>query len=143
VLYGIAAWIGQERLRRVILRYGGWLGVKDHDVTRAEEWFDRRSNLAVAVGRCVPLIRSLVSIPAGFRRMPLVRFTILTAAGSLVWNAALIGAGAALGDNWEQVGKVVERFQLVVVAVIVAVGAWFLFRRLVKPRFLDRADSDS
>jgi membrane protein DedA with SNARE-associated domain len=142
-LYGIAAWIGQERLRRVILRYGGWLGVKDHDITRAEEWFDRRSNLAVAVGRCVPLIRSLVSIPAGFRRMPLVRFTLLTAAGSLVWNAALIGAGAALGDNWEQVGKVIERFQLVVVVVIVAVVAWFLYQRLVKPRFPHGADSDS
>ena len=134
ILYGIAAWIGQERLRRMILKYGGWLGVKDRDITRAEDWFDRRSNVAVAVGRCVPLIRSLVSIPAGFRRMPLVRFTLLTAAGSLVWNAALIGAGAALGDNWEQVGKVIERFQLVVVVVIVAAVAWFLFHRLIKPR---------
>jgi membrane protein DedA with SNARE-associated domain len=142
VLYGIAAWIGQDRLRRVILKYGGWLGVKDHDITRAEEWFDRRSNVAVAVGRCVPLIRSLVSIPAGFRRMPLVRFTILTAAGSLVWNAALIGAGAALGDNWEQVGTVIERFQLVVVVLLVAIVAWFLYQRLVKPRFAHDADSD-
>ena len=142
ILYGIAAWIGQDRLRRMILKYGGWLGVKDRDITRAEAWFDRRSNVAVAVGRCVPLIRSLVSIPAGFRRMPLVRFTVLTAAGSLVWNAALIGAGAALGDNWEQVGKVIERFQLIVIVVIVAAVAWFLFHRLIKPRFLRSADPE-
>jgi membrane protein DedA with SNARE-associated domain len=143
ILYGISVWIGQERLRRMILKYGGWLGVKDRDITRAEDWFDRRSNVAVAVGRCVPLIRSLVSIPAGFRRMPLLRFTLLTAAGSLVWNAALIGAGAALGDNWEQVGKVIERFQLVVVVVIVAAVAWFLFHRLIKPRFVRSADTES
>jgi membrane protein DedA with SNARE-associated domain len=142
ILYGIAAWIGQDRLRGMILKYGGWLGVKDRDITRAEEWFDRRSDVAVAVGRCVPLIRSLVSIPAGFRRMPLVRFTLLTAAGSLVWNAALIGAGAALGDNWEQVGKVIERFQLVVIVLVVAAVGWFLFHRLVKPRLLSRADSE-
>jgi membrane protein DedA with SNARE-associated domain len=142
ILYGISAWIGQVRLRRMVLKYGGWLGVKDRDITRAEEWFDRRSNVAVAVGRCVPLIRSLVSIPAGFRRMPLVRFTLLTAAGSFVWNAALIGAGAALGENWEQVGKVIERFQLVVIVVIVAAVGWFLFHRLVKPRILRSADSE-
>ena len=52
-----------------------------------------------------------------------------------MWNAALISARAALGDNWEQVGKVVERFQLVAVVVIVAVVAWFLFQRLIKARF--------
>ncbi len=134
ILYGLAAWIGPDRLRRFIVRYGRWLGVNDHDVTRAEDWFDRHSNVAVAVGRCVPLIRSLVSVPAGFRRMPLLRFTLLTTAGSLVWNAALIGAGAALGDNWGQVGDVIERFQIVVVIVIVVLGAWFVVRQIMKAR---------
>jgi len=76
--------------------------------------------VAVLVGRCVPLIRSLVSIPAGFRRMEPVRFTVLTAVGSLVWNAALIGAGAALGTKWDLVEQWVGVLQWAVVVVIAA-----------------------
>ena len=101
-LYGIAAWIGPLRLHRFVVRFGRWFGIKERDLVRAEEWFDRRSDAAVLIGRCIPLIRSIVSVPAGFRRMPLGRFTVLTAIGSTVWNAALIGAGAVLGERWEQ-----------------------------------------
>src|SRR5690606_23541971 len=71
VLYGIAAWFGPERLRRVVLQYQRWLRVTERDLDRAEEWFDRWSVMAVLVCRCVPLVRSLISIPAGLRRMPL------------------------------------------------------------------------
>jgi membrane protein DedA with SNARE-associated domain len=88
----------------------------------------------VLVGRCVPLIRSLVSIPAGFRRMPLVRFTLLTAAGSAVWNTALIGAGALLGDRWEEVGDYVAILQWIVIVGIVAIVGWFVWTRIVRPR---------
>jgi membrane protein DedA with SNARE-associated domain len=135
-LYGISAWIGPDRLRAVVVRHGRLLGVKERDLTRAEEWFDRRSNMAVLIGRCVPLIRSIVSVPAGFRRMPIVRFTVLTAIGSLAWNTALISAGAALGDNWEQVGDVISLFQTAVIVVIVLLVAWMLFSRFVKPRLI-------
>lgn len=87
VLYAIAAAIGPERIHSFVVRFGKWFGVKESDIVRAEEWFDRRSNVAVLVGRCVPLIRSLVSIPAGFRRMKFVPFITLTAIGSAVWNS--------------------------------------------------------
>lgn len=125
VLYGIAALIGDAALHCFVARTGRWFGVKTADLDRAEQWFDRRANLAVLVGRCVPLIRSLVSIPAGFRRMEPVRFTLLTAAGSLVWNVALIGAGAALGTKWDLVQGWVGALQWVVVAAIaVAAVRW-------------------
>src|SRR5687768_8339222 len=75
ILYGIAAWIGPERMERFLLRYGKWLRLTPADVAKAERWFDRRAVVAVLVGRCVPLIRSLVSIPAGFRRMDFRVFT--------------------------------------------------------------------
>ena len=120
ILYGVAALIGDAALHRFVARAGRWFGVKVSDLDRAEQWFDRRANAAVFVGRCVPLIRSLVSIPAGFRRMEPVRFTLLTAAGSLVWNVALIGAGAALGTQWDLVQQGVGVLQWVVVAAIVA-----------------------
>lgn len=128
VLYAIAAAIGPERIHTFVVRFGKWFGVKESDMVRAEEWFDRRSNAAVLVGRCVPLIRSLVSIPAGFRRMKFVPFISLTALGSAVWNIALIGAGAALGDQWDVVGDYVGVFQWIVIVALIGVVvrfAWF------------------
>ena len=87
------------------------------------------------IGRCVPLIRSLVSIPAGFRRMPLGRFLVYTVIGSLIWNTALISAGYALGEEhrWKQIEEVMGWFQyLVIVGVLGAIG-WFAWSRFVSP----------
>jgi len=134
-MYGIAASIGPVRLRTFVNRYGSWVGISEHELTRAENWFDRRATIAVLVGRCVPLIRAVVSIPAGFRRMKLMSYIVYTAIGSLVWNILLIGAGALLGDNWERVGEVFSPIQkLVELAVVVAVVvfAWLRVRPLLQ-----------
>ena len=130
ILYFISAAIGPERLRMFVERFGKWFGVKSADLVRAEAWFDRRSTGAVLVGRCVPLIRSIVSIPAGFRRMKLLSFVVLTAIGSAVWNIALIGTGAVLGDQWERVGEYVGVFQWLVIAAIVVVLVRFVVSRI-------------
>lgn len=135
VLYGISAALGPDRLRAFVQRYGRWFGLDTDDLARAESWFDRRSQLAVLIGRCVPLIRSLVSVPAGFRRMPPLTFTVYTALGSLVWNLALVGAGYLLGERWERVGDTVGILQWVVIVAIVAALVWFVWRRIVQPRF--------
>jgi len=140
VLYGLAAWIGPERLRRFVVAKGRWFGVKEHDLDRAEAWFDKRANAAVLLGRCVPLVRSIVSIPAGFRRMPLVRFTVYTAIGSLAWNVALISAGAILGNRWEEVGDVVGLFQWAVILVVGGVVGWFSWTRFLRPRLARAGD---
>jgi membrane protein DedA with SNARE-associated domain len=134
ILYFVSAAIGPERLRGFVERFGKWFGVKSSDLVRAEEWFDRRSVAAVLVGRCVPLIRSIVSIPAGFRRMKLTSFVVLTAIGSAVWNIALIGAGAVLGDQWEQVGEYVGVFQWLVIVAVLVLLARFVVSRLKKRR---------
>lgn len=134
VLYGVAFAIGDERLHGFVDRHGRWLGLKLADVERAETWFERRSDVAVLVGRCIPIIRSLVSIPAGFQRMPLLRFSVLTVIGSAIWNTVLISAGALLGDQWRRVADAVGVFQLVVLAIIVVLVAFFLWKRIVAPR---------
>ncbi|MFM8303153.1 MAG: DedA family protein [Actinomycetota bacterium] len=140
ILYGLAAWIGPDRLRRFVVARGRWVGVKERDLDRSEAWFDKRANAAVLLGRCVPLVRSVVSIPAGFRRMSLVPFTICTVIGSLIWNAALIGAGAILGNRWEEVGNVIGIFQWVVIlAIAVAVG-WFAWTGFLRPRLAKAGD---
>ena len=130
VLYGVAALIGPARLTAFISRFGRWFGVKPADLARAEAWFDRHAVAAVLLGRCVPLIRSVVSVPAGFRRMRLAPFVVLTAIGSAVWNTALIGAGAILGDQWERVEPYVAVLQWIVIASIVLLVGRFALTRL-------------
>lgn len=133
VLYGLAAWVGPDRLQSFLVRYGKWLRLTNADIDRAERWFDRRSIVAVLVGRCVPLIRSLVSIPAGFRRMNLATFTLYTAIGSLLWNTALVGAGYLLREQWDDVEPVLDVVQYVVLALIVGAIAWLLWTRALSP----------
>jgi membrane protein DedA with SNARE-associated domain len=134
LLYGIAAAIGPIRLRALVVRHGRWFGLDETDLDKTEEWFDRRANTAVLICRCIPLMRSLISIPAGFRRMRLVPFTIFTLAGSLVWNVLLIGAGYLLGEQWNKVEAPLELFQTLVLLLIGLALAWFIWRKIVRPR---------
>lgn len=133
ILYGVSAAVGPERLHRFLVRYGRWFRLTPADIMRAEAWFDRWASLAVLIGRCIPLIRSLISIPAGFRRMPILRFTVYTALGSLVWNTALIGAGYGLRSQWDEVEPIISWFQYIVIAGIVGVLAWFAWSRFLSP----------
>lgn len=134
MLYLASAAIGHARLRALTVRYGRWLGVKPHDLDRAEAWFDHHGPMAVLVCRCIPLIRSLVSIPAGFRRMAPMTFTVYTAIGSLVWNVVLIGSGYLLGDNWESVSSYVEVLQYVVIAVVAGLLARWVWTRFASTK---------
>jgi membrane protein DedA with SNARE-associated domain len=134
VLYGVSALVGPDRLRAFVVRRGRWLGVKERDFDRAEGWFDNHEQLAVLIARWVPLVRSLVSVPAGFRRMSPVRFTGYTALGSAVWNAALILVGYAASSYQDRVEKAIGYVQYLVIAVLVVGVAWFVFRRLSASR---------
>jgi membrane protein DedA with SNARE-associated domain len=134
VLYGVAAAIGPDRLRAFVVSYGRWFRLTTHDLDRAEAWFDRRAIVAVLVGRCVPLIRSLVSLPAGFRRMSITVFLLYTTIGSLIWNSTLIGAGYLLREQWDEVAPIMDWFQYVVVAAIALAIAWFVWTRFIRPR---------
>jgi len=134
ILYGLSAAVGPVRLRAILIRYGNWIGVSENDLDRAEGWFDRRSRSAVLVCRCVPLLRSVISVPAGFRRMPFGVFTLFTVIGSLVWNTGLITAGYLLADQWERVLEFTEPFQTVVVVVIGVAVVAFIGRKLVLTR---------
>ena len=132
IMYWIAAVIGDDRLHAFTRKFGKWVQIRESDLTKAEEWFDRHAMAAVLVGRCVPLIRSVVSIPAGFRRMKLVPYMLYTFLGSLVWNIALVGASALLGDNWERVGSYVGVFQWAVIALVVVAVARFLWTHVLR-----------
>lgn len=127
LLYGVGAWLGIDRLRRVAARVPL---LQPEDVDRTALWFERHGGKAVFFGRMIPVFRSLISIPAGITRMPLWRFGLLTAAGSLVWNTVFVLAGFFLGESWHVVEQYADVLQYVVVgAVVVGVG-WFVYARV-------------
>jgi len=127
VLYGLGAWLGRDRLRRVVARVPL---MKVSDVDRAEAWFGRHGSKAVFFGRMIPLFRSLISIPAGVERMPLIRFTLLTTAGSAIWNTIFVLAGYYLGENWGVVEQYADVFQKIVIAAVVLAVVVFVVVRL-------------
>ena len=121
-LYALGAWFGRSRFYSLAAKIPF---VKEADIKRAEAWFVRRGPLAVLLGRIVPVVRSLISIPAGIERMKLLPFTVYTAIGSAVWNSILIGAGYALGANWALVEEWISRYQLIVFALAgIALAVW-------------------
>ncbi|GAA1793459.1 DedA family protein [Agromyces lapidis] len=126
-LYGLGAWLGRDRLIRIVDRMPL---VNVSDVERAEAWFERHGDKAVFFGRMIPLFRSLISVPAGVERMPLLRFTLLTTAGSAIWNTIFVVAGFLLGENWHVVEQYAEVFKWIVIVVGAAAVGTFLVVRL-------------
>ena len=126
-LYGVGAVLGRNRTRALACRIPL---MKVEDVDKAEDWFARHGAKAVLIGRVVPVVRSLISVPAGVERMRLSLFVGLTAFGSLVWNSALIIGGYLLGEKWDVVGSYVGMLQWVVLAAAVVAVGWFVVVKL-------------
>jgi membrane protein DedA with SNARE-associated domain len=103
-------------------------------LARAEEWFARRGPLVVLAGRCVPGVRSLISLPAGVLRMPRWEYVLFTAIGSAIWNTLLVGAGYLLGHEWERVSAAVEPFSTPIIVLVVGASAVWLLRRGLRGR---------
>ncbi len=126
LLYGIGAWFGVDRLRRIAAKVPL---LKADDIDRTVAWFERHGGKAVFFGRMIPIFRSLISIPAGVTRMPLWRFGLLTTLGSLIWNTVFVLAGYLLGESWHIVEQYVDVVQYAVIAVVAVAVVWFVVHR--------------
>lgn len=126
-LYGLGRWLGAARLRAIAAKVPL---LHPEDVDRTVAWFERHGGKAVFFGRMVPIFRSLISIPAGVAKMPLWRFGLLTAAGSLIWNTIFVLAGYLLGENWHVIEQYADVLQYVVIAAVAVGVAWFLYARV-------------
>lgn len=127
ILYALGALLGRDHLRAIVVKMPL---VKVSDFDKTEKWFQKHESQTVFWGRMIPIFRSLISIPAGVERMPLAKFMLYTAFGSLVWNSVLIVAGYVLGEQWERVGKYVSILQYVVIVATISAIAWFVYSRL-------------
>ncbi len=133
VLYGVGRFLSPERLEQWL---DSWIGrllhFKKGDITSACNWFEKHGNGAVFFCRCVPIVRSLISLPAGMARMPMGLFLILTTLGSLIWNTVLVWLGAAAGASWEMIVGYFGTYStvtLVVLAIIGLIAALLFFKK--------------
>ncbi|MBC1636328.1 DedA family protein [Listeria welshimeri] len=135
LLYKVASYFGKERLTKIVLKYGRILRLKESDIERAESFFLKYGSWAVFLCRMIPLIRSLISIPAGMTKMKMSRFLVLTTAGSLLWNTVLIGLGALLGESWNEIVVFMDSFSTIIYSIIAGlliVGLAFFIRARFK-----------
>lgn len=124
VAYFIGLWGGRE----LWFHYGRYVGVRAHHLKVAERWFDKHGELAVFVARCLPVVRTFISFPAGTARMNLAKFTFYTFIGCVPWVLALTYFGYYLGENWGEVGHFLHYLDYAVALAVLA-GALYLFLR--------------
>ncbi|OAB45771.1 DedA family protein [Paenibacillus antarcticus] len=132
ILYGVGHLLNVDRLESIIDRWGRYLRVKKEDIHKADAWFERYGYWTVFFCRMIPLIRSLISIPAGMAKMKFGLFLIFTIAGSVIWNVALVMVGAAVGDNWENVVEYMDVYSnvaYVIIALGIVTALYFWIRR--------------
>jgi membrane protein DedA with SNARE-associated domain len=117
IAWGVGRYWGQPAVHR----WGGRVGIRQHDVDRATAWFDRYGSAAVLIGRMVPVVRTFISLPAGFAGMPAARFGVFTTIGCIPWITGLAVAGYELGSNWQTVANGFHGPTYIIAGIIAAV----------------------
>lgn len=139
VFYLIGYLFNEERVRVLMRQYGKWLMLSEEDFDRALTWFDRYGEKVIFFGRMVPIVRSLISIPAGIANMNLGTFGVYTAIGTGLWSFLLAFAGYLLGRSWPLVSEWVSRYEKVVLGIVVVAIVAFFATRLYQRRRLRSA----
>jgi membrane protein DedA with SNARE-associated domain len=132
--YGLGRWFDESRVRYLLRRFGKWFLLSEDDFDVALEWFDRYGDYVIFFGRMVPIVRSLISVPAGLANMNIATFSIYTAVGTALWSFLLAFAGRLLGARWDLVAEFIDRYETFVIVIVAAAGAYFFISRWRKMR---------
>ncbi len=137
VLGSLAAYavgyFGHEKLiRRFVRRFGKWFLVSEHELDQAESLINKYKDLMVLVSRVVPGIRTVISLPAGFAKLPIYRFVVLTFLGSLTWSYILAWMGMTLGQNWQTIGPYFHKADSAVAVLVAGTIAFYIYYKLKK-----------
>ena len=129
ILYYIGKILNKERLIKIVKsKYGKLLRIKPKDIEKADNWFDNKGNKTVFFCRFVPVVRSLISIPAGMSEMPIIKFIIYTVLGSTIWNTLLVCVGAFAGDKKDLILSIIDNISSIILISLVIVSAIFIYR---------------
>ncbi|MFA6421878.1 MAG: DedA family protein [Candidatus Buchananbacteria bacterium] len=128
----ISYYIGYYGGNAIIKKWGKYLLLDEDDLAKTESWFSKRGELTIFIGRFIPVVRHLISIPAGIGKMDLKRFCIYTFIGAGIWNGILIYIGMILGQHWEELRGKTEYISIAVAVLLVVGIIWFVLRHLNK-----------
>lgn len=137
VLYYIGKIFNKERLKRILSgKIGKVLRLKNSDIDKADHWFDTKGNKTVFFCRFIPVVRSLISIPAGMSEMPIPKFLIYTISGSLIWNMVLLFVGNKVGENWKAIVGIMSQYShiILILLIICFIGFVIYYYSKKKPR---------
>lgn len=139
VLYYIGKILNKERLKKIVSgKIGKVLRLKEKDIEMADHWFDTKGNKTVFFCRFIPIVRSLISIPAGMSEMPMAKFLLYTTVGSAIWNTVLIVIGNRVGENWESILGIFDRYSHIVLILLILIFVlfivWFYTRKQKKKK---------
>lgn len=130
LLYYLASLLNKNTLIKLInskaLRF---LNLKEKDIDLSFNWFNKKGNISVLICRCIPILRSLISLPAGIFKMSILKFLLYTTIGSLVWNSVIIVIGYVVGDNFLAINEVLKKYSYLFVALIIIIGVIVIFRK--------------
>ena len=125
-----AYWVSYKGGRPLLKKYGKYVLVTQHEVDKAEDWFRKYGELAVFASRMLPVVRTFISVPAGFARMNFWKFSFYTFVGSYPWSLGLAYGGFKLGENWESLRQVMRPFDFPIAAIIGVALIWFIYHRI-------------
>ncbi|MCG1979903.1 DedA family protein [Staphylococcus epidermidis] len=134
ILYYICRLISEEKLYRFVDRHGKWMKLKSKDLKRANDWFKKYGAWAVFLCRFVPVLRVLITIPAGINRMNVIQFTTLSLIGTKIWNFALILLGRLLSDSFDALMNGIHTYSRIMYIIIIIAVIYFVIRYLMKRR---------
>lgn len=143
VLYYVGKILNKERLKKIVSgKIGKILRLKNEDIEKADKWFDTKGNKTVFFCRFIPIVRSLISIPAGMSEMPMLKFLIYTIVGSAIWNTVLLVIGNRVGENWEEILSIFDRYSHIVLILLVVLFIVFIvwFYKFRKPKKAKKTD---
>lgn len=122
LLYFLGRFLTPQRLKKLLDgNVGKILHLKISDIEKADQWFDTHGRLTVFFCRFIPLVRSLISIPAGMSEMPFMSFVFLTIIGTLIWNTVLVLLGKAAGDSWQKIVAMIDYYAVAIFFIIIVI----------------------
>ena len=134
----LSYWLGMVGGRPLIEKYGKYILISRHDLDLADSWFAKRGEWAVFFGRILPIVRTFISFPAGIARMNFTRFVIYSFLGSIPWTLALTYIGLKMGENWENIKGYFQKFDYLILGLIIIGLVWWIWRHLKNRRTIDQ-----
>lgn len=135
VLYYIGKILNKERLKRIVSgKVGKILRLKTSDIDKADHWFDTKGNKTVFFCRFIPVVRSLISIPAGMSEMEMPKFLLYTVVGSAIWNTVLLFAGNKVGENWKSIENIMSQYSHIILIILVIIFVGFVIYHFSKKK---------